>query len=267
MASELTFHDLTSKHWPASWSPFTIRTTLCLNYLGLSYKHNEISYPDIASFLPTLGVQASGKSTDFTLPAVTFPDKTIMESTAIAEKLASTSAEFGKKLFPQGEKSIAAAKKFDTKEVWGRIFTAMAKEHILPFVPAFLDDRGREYFYRTREEIFGGGLDEMREGALEAEKEHGLQAKIETALVPLVEFYGELDMQGSGEGGVFAFGGGRPQYLDFQVVALVQWWVYARGGKDVKAALESVGGGRLAKVMEGCKDLLKPKEVAASVHL
>ncbi|THY06483.1 hypothetical protein D6D01_09891 [Aureobasidium pullulans] len=267
MASELTFHDLTSKHWPASWSPFTIRTTLCLNYLGLSYKHNEISYPDIASFLPTLGVQASGKSTDFTLPAVTFPDKTIMESTAIAERLASMSPENEKKLFPQGEKSKAAAKKFDTKEVWGRIFMAMAKQHVLPFVPAFLDDRGKEYFYRTREEVFGGSLDKMREDALEAEKEDGLQAKVEAALGPLLQFYEELDKQGEGEGGLFAFGGKQPQYLDFQTVGLVQWWVYARGEKDVKAALESVGGGRLAKVMEGCKDLLKPKEVAASGRL
>ncbi|KAH0371613.1 hypothetical protein KCU65_g1735, partial [Aureobasidium melanogenum] len=156
MTSEIVFHDLTSQKWPCSWSPYTLRTTLCLNYLELPYKHDEISYPDIANTLSSLGVkpppEVADKAIKFTLPAISIANETTMGSTAIAEKLASLKPEYEKKLFPQGQKSRDVLKKFED-EVLGQVNKAMGgmPKHVIAFVPLFLDERGSEYFYATRE--------------------------------------------------------------------------------------------------------------------
>lgn len=263
MTSEIVFHDLTSKKWPYSWSPFTLRTTLCLNYLGLPYKHDEISYPDIAKTLSSLGVKPppedAAKTIKFTLPAMSIADETIMGSTAIAEKLASLKSEYEKKLFPQGHKSRDAVQKFE-EEMWSNVNKAMGgmPKHVIAFVPLFLDERGSEYFYATREPRLGK-LETLRMEGLEEEREKGWKGLVKVAVMPFLDFYREIDGDGKG---VYAFGGNEPQYIDFCVVGFIQWWICARGEEDIMAALEEAGDGRLAKIMKGCEGLLKPKELS-----
>ncbi|KAI4717364.1 hypothetical protein E4T48_06490 [Aureobasidium sp. EXF-10727] len=265
MAPEITFHDLTSQKWPYSWSPFTLRTTQCLNYLEVPYKHNEISYPDIAKTLSSLGVEPEpedvGKDIQFTLPAISIDSETIMGSLAIAEKLASLDKDYEKKLFPQGDKSRDAVKRLE-EEVLPQMAKGMGgmRKHIIPFVPFFLDDRGAEYFYVTREPQLGK-LNELRNAALEEEKEKGWQELVKAAVMPVLDFYKRLDEEAGGEGGVFAFGGTEPQYVDFCVVGLVQWWICARGEEEIMEALSEVGEGRLAKIMGICENWMRPKEV------
>ena len=262
MASKIIFHDLTSQKWPYSWSPFVLRTTLSLNYLELPYEHHEVSHPDIAKTLKDLGVNPEpedvGKDIEYTLPAITIANETIMGSGTIADKLASLKPEHEKKLFPQGEKSREALKKFE-KEVLGKVGKAMGGmvKHVIAFVPLFLDDRGSEYFYATREKNFGS-LEELRTQALEEEKEKGWKETVKEAVMPMLEFYKEVDGDGKG---IFAFGGDEPQYVDFCVVGIIQWWICSRGKDDIMAALEEAGDGRLAKIMRGCEKLMKPREV------
>ncbi|KAI5271698.1 hypothetical protein E4T47_04932 [Aureobasidium subglaciale] len=260
MSSELIFYDLTSQKWPSAWSPFTARTALCLNFLEIPYKHNEISYPDIASVLPPLGVIPPPEDKDeeiqYTLPAVTFSDGTIMGSGAIADKLASISSDYDKKLFPQGQKSRDAVKRFE-KEVMRPVARSLKLgPRVKAFVPLFLDQRGAEYFVRTREPDMGN-LEKLREQVLEEEKERGLQAHVEEAVVPVLEFYDALEKEGDG---VFAFGGKEPQYVDFVFVALVQWWMCSRGEQEIMTGLKNAGGGRLASIIEGCVKLLQPRK-------
>lgn len=261
MTSEIIFHDLTSQKWPYSWSPFTLRTTLSLNFLEIPYKHHEISYPDIAKTLSDLGVKPEPEAADqdikFTLPAISIGSETIMDSGAIAEKLASLKPEYEKKLFPQGQKSRDVLKKYE-KEVLktvGKAMGGMAK-HVIAFVPFFLDERGSEYFYATREPRLGK-LEDLRTQALEEEKEKGWKGLVKEAVVPMLDFYKETDGEGKG---VFAFGGDEPQYIDFCVVGMIQWWICARGEEDIMAALEEAGDGRLAKIMRGCEKFMKPRE-------
>ncbi|CAD0109651.1 unnamed protein product [Aureobasidium uvarum] len=262
MAPEITFHDLTSQKWPYSWSPFTLRTTQCLNYLELTYKHNEISYPDIAKTLSSLGVKPDpedvGEAIQFTLPAISIDDETIMGSFAIAEKLAALDKAYEKKLFPQGDKSKDAVKTLE-KEIVPQMATGMGgmRKHVIAFVPFFLDERGAEYFYATREPKLGK-LEDLRKVALEEEKEKGWKELVQAAAIPVLDFYKQIDGE---EKGIFAYGGNKPQFVDFCVVGFVQWWICARGEEEIMAALEEVGDGRLAKIMKGCERLMNPREV------
>ncbi|KAK6008190.1 hypothetical protein QM012_000093 [Aureobasidium pullulans] len=262
MTAKIIFHDLTSQKWPYSWSPFVLRITLSLNYLEVPYEHHEVSYPDIAKTLKDLGVKPEpedvGKDIEYTLPAISIGDNTIMGSGTIANKLASLKPENGKKLFPQGENSKNALSKFE-KEVLKQVGKVMGtmKKHIIAFVPFFLDERGSEYFYTTREKNLGS-LEKLRTEALEEEKEKGWKGTVRDAVVPILEFYKEIDGDGKG---IFAFGGHEPQYIDFCVVGLIQWWICARGEEDIMAALEEAGDGRLAKIMKECEGLMKPREV------
>jgi glutathione S-transferase len=256
MTPKIIFHDLTSQKWPVSWSPFTVRTTLCLNLLSLPYEHHEVSYPDIATTLSSLGVEPEpedvGQLIQFTLPAITIDNETIMGSNAIAEKLASSKPEYEKSLFPQGEKSREALKQWE-KDVLPQVAKRMGgmRKHVIPFVPLFLDERGAEYFYKTREKSVGN-LEVMRKEALEEEREKGWKELVKEGAEPLLEFYKSLDGDAKG---LFAFGGVDPQYVDFCIVGILQWCICARGKEEVMEALEEVGDGRLAKIVRHCERL------------
>jgi glutathione S-transferase len=256
MTPKIIFHDLTSQKWPVSWSPFTVRTTLCLNLLEIPYEHNEVSYPDIAATLSSLGVEPEpedvGQLIQFTLPAITIDSETIMGSNAIAEKLAALKPEYEQKLFSQGEKSRDVLKRWE-KEILPQVAkrTGGMRKHVMPFVPLFLDDRGAEYFYRTREKSVGN-LEVMRKEALNEEKDKGWKELVKEGAVPILEFYESLD---GDEKGLFAFGGSNPQYFDFCIAGIFQWCICARGKEEVMEALEEVGDGRLAKIVRRCERL------------
>jgi len=257
MTSKIIYHDLTSQKWPVSWSPYTVRTTLSLKLLKLSYEHHEISYPDIAATLTALEVEPEpedvGEEIQYTLPAITIGSDTIMGSRAIAEKLASLKPEYEKKLFPQGQQSRDATKRFE-KEVLPQVAKLMGgmRKHIIPFVPLFLDDKGAEYFLRTREKELGN-LEAARDVALEEEKEKGWKGLVRESAAPILEFYDSLD--GGDKKGIFAFGESDPQFVDICVVGILQWWICARGAKDVMEGLEEAGDGRLAKIVQHCARL------------
>jgi len=259
MTSKIIYHDLTSQKWPVSWSPYTVRTTLSLKLLKLSYEHHEISYPDIAATLTALEVEPEpedvGEEIQYTLPAITIGSDTIMGSRAIAEKLASLKPEYEKKLFPQGQQSRDATKRFE-KEVLPQVAKLMGgmRKHIIPFVSLFLDDKGAEYFLRTREKELGN-LEAARNAALEEEKETGWKGLVKESAAPILEFYQSLDGEGD-KSGVFAFGESNLQYVDNCVVGILQWWICARGAKEVMEGLEEAGDeGRLAKIVKHCARL------------
>lgn len=260
MSSDLIFHDLLSQKWPLTWSPFTIRTLLTLNHLSLTYTHKPTSYPDIADLLKSRSVTPATKGIPYTLPAITTDGKTIMDSDEIAYHLASTSEEHAKKLFPQGQKSRDAVKSFDAK-VWKSVLMDQKLwRHLLPFVPAFLDDRGAEYFETTRGQWFGD-LEKLRKEVRAEEADNGLKEAIKEAGKVILEWYEGIEKDGEvKKDAVFLYGAEKPQYADFLVVALVQWWVFTRGEEVVMGALQKVENGRIAKIVRGCEALLKPKE-------
>ncbi|EXJ72102.1 uncharacterized protein A1O5_04606 [Cladophialophora psammophila CBS 110553] len=151
---------------------------------------------------------------------------------------------------------------------------------IIPSVPNILDDRGREYFIRTRREWFNvSSLDALRPKT--QEETDRLWADIETQLQPILrtlhdcplvrgpELKDALDWDDvGGQNGDHHFpGGGRvrylsggtcPTYADFILMAFLAWM--ARVDMDAWARLtQQVGGGVgvLEDLWMGCLPYLR----------
>lgn len=184
-----------------------------------------------------------------------------MGSTEIALYLSSLSQGWREVLFPgDAEREVERL-----EEVWKVVLGEKGMwRHVIPFVPAILDDEGKQYFIRTREERFGS-LEKLREDVLAEEAANGgLKAKVQEVVIPLLELLDELDSSAStftsaANGveakGVFVAGRDKPSYPDFIIVAMVKWWIAARGETEIMEALESVGGGRIARIVKGCEFL------------
>ncbi|KAF4217500.1 hypothetical protein CNMCM8980_004891 [Aspergillus fumigatiaffinis] len=152
--SPVHFFDITSTlpGSSKSWSPNTIKTRMVLNYKRIPYTQSWVSYPDIAPLLSSLAVPASPDGMPYTLPAINHkptvksnPTGTLMDSFAIACHLDQHYPT--PSLFPSGDASYAL-----TIAVGKLITSAVNKARplIIPNVAKFLDDKGREYFIKTR---------------------------------------------------------------------------------------------------------------------
>ncbi|THY29608.1 hypothetical protein D6D01_03499 [Aureobasidium pullulans] len=237
-----------------------MRILLTLKHLGLSYIHVPVSYPAIAPLLESLGVVPAARVPSYTLPAVTFPATpeskahTVMGSLNIAQQLCGLKFCNAKKLFPQGEFSIAAATEFEEK-VFPQIMLGGWLEHVLPFTPLILDPNGAKYIDESKRSQLGP-LDKLRARVLKQEEETGaLEEAIKRAMKPIVEFYERGGAVASGNGGVFFHGGEEPQYVDFCVVAAIMWGVMVRGNV-VLEALDKVGHGKIGEIVRKCQELL-----------
>jgi len=237
-----------------------MRILLTLKHLEVSYIHVPVSYPTIAPLLESLGVMPAARIPSYTLPAVTFPATldskahTVMGSLNIAQELCSLKFCNAKKLFPQGEFSIAAATEFEER-VFPQIMLGGWLEHVLPFTTLILDPNGAKYIDESKRSQLGP-LDEFRARVLEQEEEEGsLEEAIKRAMKPIVEFYERGGAVASGKGGVFYHDGEEPQYVDFCVVAAVMWGVMVRGNV-VLEVLDKVGHGRIGEVVRKCLKLL-----------
>ncbi|KAJ5780686.1 hypothetical protein N7457_005846 [Penicillium paradoxum] len=143
-----------------SWSPNTLRTRMVLNFKGIPYTQSWVSYPDIAPLLKAHGVPPGTSNTPYTLPAIShkgIPDGMLMDSEPIAmyiDKLYPSPP-----LFPSGDASYALEiAVLRSIAIFGQCTGLL----ITPRVPSVLDERGREYFVRTRSERFGKPLSEVR---------------------------------------------------------------------------------------------------------
>ncbi|KAJ5520398.1 hypothetical protein N7463_000851 [Penicillium fimorum] len=147
-----------------SWSPNTLRTRMVLNFKGIPYTQSWVSYPDIAPLLKASGIPPSESGTAYTLPAISHkgsitsnPDGVLMDSYPIAmyiDKLYPSPP-----LFPSGDASysimVAVLKIL-------ALISPSIRTRVIPNIPSVLDERGREYFIRTRSEAFGKPLSEVR---------------------------------------------------------------------------------------------------------
>ncbi|CDM32195.1 hypothetical protein DTO013E5_3595 [Penicillium roqueforti] len=164
--SKIHFFDLLSDlpGTSKSWSPRTLRTRMVLNFKGIPYTQSWVSYPDIAPLLKAHGVPPAKSTTPYTLPAISHKgsitsneDGVLMESEAIA--LYTDKLYPSPPLFPSGDASYSLVVAVD-KIV--ELIAPSTKSLIVPRVPSGLDERGREYFIRTRSAAFGKPLSEVR---------------------------------------------------------------------------------------------------------
>ncbi|KAJ1307257.1 hypothetical protein OPQ81_001370 [Rhizoctonia solani] len=138
----IIFYDILSEH--GTWSPNTYKTRLTLNYKRLPYRVEYVSYPDIAPKLKELGVRATNPTAyiAYTLPMIADPSPDpsgrptyIVESFDIAVYL---------------DKTYPAPKYPVVNEVALAILPCLFP---LTARAGFLDERGREYYLKTREEL------------------------------------------------------------------------------------------------------------------
>ncbi|KAJ1305359.1 hypothetical protein OPQ81_000374 [Rhizoctonia solani] len=163
----IIFYDIYSKDGP--WSPNTYKTRLTLNYKRLPYKVEYISIADIEAKLKELGVPPTTHNPLFkyTLPMIADPSSDpnekptyVLESFEIALYLDQKyPAPKYPIVVPPGTRAL---QRIALERVMnaGMSFATV----VLPLAAArtnFLDDKGYNYYIRTRKEIFGRDLLEL----------------------------------------------------------------------------------------------------------
>lgn len=113
-----------------------------------------VSYPDIDSRFRNLGQETSDR---VTLPVLKDLGRFIPDSWAIAKYLEESVPS--PTIFPGG---IAAHEKF--QDYVRSDLQPNVLMWLLPQIPPILDERGAEYFRRTREKTFGCSLEEKSKG-------------------------------------------------------------------------------------------------------
>ncbi|KAJ5970924.1 uncharacterized protein N7479_000842 [Penicillium vulpinum] len=247
--SKIHFFDILSEipGTAKSWSPNTLRTRMILNFKGIPYTQSWVSYPDIAPLLKAHGIPP-GKSSStipYTLPAISHkgsitsnPEGVLMDSEPIAmylDKLYPSPP-----LFPSGDASyslMVAVQKLLS------LLSPSTRALIIPNVPYKLDERGREYFIRTRSAAFGKPLSEVRptdEAELLA-----LWQLVEKESETLIKMLKGRD----GKKGPF-FEGEKAGYADMILAGVLAW--FQRFDPDTFEKILALGNGEFKSLYEAC---------------
>ncbi|KAJ5555294.1 hypothetical protein N7535_007733 [Penicillium sp. DV-2018c] len=248
MADPIHFFDITSTlpGSEKSWSPNTLKVRMALNFKGIPYTQTWVSYPDIAPLLKAHGV-APGESQamPYTLPAIAHkglksstPDGVLMDSEPIVmylDKLYPSPP-----LFPSGDASYAllvAVQNFFAKS--REVIVAL----VLPNVPGSLDERGAEYFNRTRAEWFGKPLAEVR--PTDEKEVERLRQTLETEFTPIIKMLKGKE----GKKGPF-LEGEKAGYADLVLGGMLGF--FRRFEKETFERLMALGNGELKRLYEAC---------------
>ncbi|CAE6358011.1 unnamed protein product [Rhizoctonia solani] len=258
-ANPIVFYDIYSRDGP--WSPNTFKTRLTLNYKRLPYRVEYISIADIETKLKELGVPPSPHGNpvfQYTLPVIADPSSNpgekpryVMESFDIAVYLDEKyPAPKYPVVIPPGMRNI---QKLATEYVMsvGMSFAPV----ILPYAalrPGFLDEKGHEYYTRTRRAIAGKDLSEFMDSA----EENWSKAKVKwEALGNSLEL--------GGDQGPFVMGS-QMTFVDFALGCMLHGVQKYEGGemklwKDMKTwqgGLWAVVWAEIAKVEENSSEVI-----------
>jgi glutathione S-transferase len=192
---------------------------IVLNYKRIPYKTVWVSYPDIEPTLIKLGCAATtSKPGDpakpyYTLPAIvdasSSPPVVIADSLAIAEYLDEKYPD--RPVFPKQGKALEYA----FEEYFKSVVMPHLGQIMLPVTSTILDDRGSEYFQRTRAAWFGKPLEQL---SPEGEVRDGHWKAIEAALDKLA---GLLEKNGPGVD--YVAGGTEPTRADIIQLSFLLW--------------------------------------------
>ncbi|KAG8711186.1 hypothetical protein FRC08_016217, partial [Ceratobasidium sp. 394] len=167
----IVFYDIFSTERP--WSPSTYKTRLTLNFKRLPYRVEFISIADIEAKMTELGAPASSpdRAPKYRLPVIADPSSDpngkptyVTDSFNIAIYLDDKyPAPKYPVVFPDGTRAL--------QRITSELFTYEVGFALMPIIvpglarPGFLDDRGHEYFCRTREAWFGDLTEYAKSGA------------------------------------------------------------------------------------------------------
>lgn len=209
------------------WSPNTAKPRYVLALKGIPYTTQWVSYPDIDGLLRHHG-QEDAKTV--TCPVLRYKETYIVDSFEIAKHLEKEVPH--PTIFPGGIARHEEFKRSFERDVKANVFA-----YIVADIPAILDDRGSEYFIKTRE---------SKMGPLSKISEPG-----DAAFLPKIK---------SGMEGVYAslrkhdyVHGNEFSYSDVEVLSILQWIKEADEDKYAKVmALD--GEGLLSGWMGRCSE-------------
>lgn len=122
-----------------------------MNYKGVAYTTQWTEYPDIAPTMQSLGLGPNPEGTQYTIPAIRFPDGTcMMDSRKIATEL--------EKRFPEPSFHLDAPELPQVQKSVIEAFESLRPAVLVKVPAALLTPRSAEYFERTRKERFGVSL-------------------------------------------------------------------------------------------------------------
>ncbi|KAJ9092571.1 hypothetical protein QFC21_006802 [Naganishia friedmannii] len=235
---KIHFLDISSKlpGHRQSWSPNTFKVRLLLNAKGIPYTEQFISYPDIASLSKSYGVKPTDtEDMTYTLPAIYHPEtlknfvpggQIMPESIAIARHLDTLYPSTTVQAFPEPKPQSEALWSEAENHLNGIISTRRGKGYRLltPRIPGILDDRGSEFFIRTRTEDHPDHLSPLKWGSDDAEDDW-------TSIRPFVIAYAKFHestrsaaiSSGLGQDGPFLWGS-KPTMGDIYLASILVWF-------------------------------------------
>ncbi|PRP88895.1 hypothetical protein PROFUN_00363 [Planoprotostelium fungivorum] len=211
MSNQITLYDLPNKNPDVGcWSPNTWKARAALNFKGLDYKTEWISYPDITPKLTSFGVPGDDNWPHHTLPAISYSDdgKTSfkMDSARIAAYL--------EELKPQPSLQLSDPTVEQVQHIVQRDIMGIIRPIMLPRVPnALLPPRDAQYFHETRTKAFGCTLEELLAKTDEEALWKTTSQTVRDKLVPLLKK----------SGGPF-FLGEKASYADLFLGSFLAWF-------------------------------------------
>ncbi|KZO93193.1 hypothetical protein CALVIDRAFT_566680 [Calocera viscosa TUFC12733] len=195
---EIIFYDLMCAAPGECWAPHCWKTRMALQYKGVRFRTVWVSYPDIKSLV---GHTQPGNPAP-TLPVIQHGATWIADSWQILQYL--------EQHFPSPPlllPGVSAQTTHFFQCYCESVLSPPVRLCILPKVPAFLDDRGREYFIRTREAALGVSLEEAGRGQT-----------VNAIRVPLGPLAKNLSEYGP------YLGGEQISYMDIILLGFLQWF-------------------------------------------
>lgn len=147
-------------------------------------------------------------------------------------------------LFPSGDASFALM--LAVTRVLG-VVTEHLYPLVIPAVMEILDERGQEYFNRTRSELFGKPVAEMRP------KDPESRRQTEEAALKEMGFIVRIVKGRPEKKGVF-IEGEKPSYADFCLVSWLAW--FERSDRQLWEKLITVENGEIKALWEACSSWL-----------
>ncbi|EPQ30329.1 uncharacterized protein PFL1_01855 [Pseudozyma flocculosa PF-1] len=234
-----TFYDIDSADH-TSWSPATLRTYYTLVHLSLPYVRRPVCMADVASVSASLGApqRPEGARLRYTLPTLVLPKsgEVVNDSVDIAKRL---------QALGHGDDAFWDWKRHDDAFV-PALSSLTFDDHyvnILPYVPELLDDRGRQYFYDTRNAWFPKTLQAYRDD----QSANDPVADVVRVVEPFASLY---------DGSAPFLNGTSLSYTDICVAAFLGWVAFARGRQTMDAALKAAHGGSLEPLWKWVGDNL-----------
>ncbi|KIO34683.1 hypothetical protein M407DRAFT_16645 [Tulasnella calospora MUT 4182] len=247
-SNPIILYDIPASTELKAWAINIWKTRLLLNLKGLPYRTEWVSYPDIQPTFEKLGIKHTSLKTDgsgrphYTCPAIidpTSPEPTkLSDSTPIALYIEETYPNVGPKVFPDASKD--AQLEFIDTVVWDIIHPISSL--VTAQVPAILDPRGSEYFYRERSALRGKPLETVCLAGSDERKQAWEDLK--RGLDAIAKIY-DRNVEGKGE----YFAGSDITYADIYLAAIFLW-ARIPSDRDQDLNVDSVWGG-IAKLNDG----------------